>query len=70
MNDVARAGFLRRLGAFVVDTVVVMALGSVVLVGMTVTAVGVLPDTSSHALALFDAVETVDPDVLPAIVLA
>ncbi len=70
MNDVARAGFLRRLGAFAVDLVVVTALGIAVMVVVVVVRVGVLPETASHASALFDAVDTVDPNVLPLVLLA
>ena len=70
MNDIACATFPRRLGAFVVDAVIVIALGSAVLAVAAVTAAGVLPDTPSHVIALLDAGENVDPNLPPLILLA
>ena len=70
MNDAACASFLRRLGAFVVDVVVVTLLAAAILLAESAVAVGILPDTPPHLIAIVDAADRVDPGILPMVMLA
>ena len=67
MDGTTRAGFLRRLAAFVIDAFVVIGLMVISMVTWVAATVRVLPDTSANMIGLFDATQNV-PDLVPGVV--